>query len=498
MRGGVKVLKWGSALAAVAVGAIALFVRQQLKAIDTAAKFSAAIGISVNQLQAMQLAANIAGIAQDKLDKALKRMVKSVSDGVNGLSTAVRAFDALGLSADDLAQLDPAEIFKRIADAVQDAGGGIKTLGALMDIFGAKNGAELINLLKEGREGIEAMEREVDALGLGLSRVDVSKVEAANDAMTRARSILKGIAQRLTVEVAPFITAVVNKFVEMGSKGTTAGEFVSIAMEKVGKVIAFVATILQAFGVAWQALQVAASSAIAGVVTGLEWVGKAIQFVGKLLGGHTMQWVEDLSLFAQAARDVASEDLAMLGEKFDELGRNPWGDRVLRTFEDIRREANEAGEAAAKTADDFNDMALEIDGAASELEKMRREAERIRERNLTPLEQFIKAKDRLDEIFKNGLLQAQEYKRELERITEEYNRAAKAAEGLSNQTPTVEEVKTGDFQQVDSISRLALQSVRSPSQRRLEEVMDRFDKHTQKSIEDFRRELQEGLPWKWT
>lgn len=160
MRGGVKVLKWGSALAAVAVGAIALFVRQQLKAIDTAAKFSAAIGISVNQLQAMQLAANIAGIAQDKLDKALKRMVKSVSDGVNGLSTAVRAFDALGLSAEDLAQLDPAEIFKRIADAVQDAGGGIKTLGALMDIFGAKNGAELINLLKEGREGIEAMERE--------------------------------------------------------------------------------------------------------------------------------------------------------------------------------------------------------------------------------------------------------------------------------------------------------------------------------------------------
>lgn len=481
-------------LTAVAVGAIALIIRKQLKAIDTLGKFSAAIGVSVDQLQAMRLAANIAGIEQDKLDKALKRMIKSVSDGVNGLSTAVRAFDALGLSADDLARLDPAEIFKRIADAVQDAGGNIKTLGAIMDIFGARNGAELIQLLKEGREGVEAFEREIEALGLGLSRIDVAQVEAANDAMTRAKGILKGIAQRLTVEIAPFLEAAVNKFVQMGSEGTTAGDFIAIAMEKVAKVVAFVATGIQAFTVAWQGLRVAAAWAVGGIVTGLEWIGKAVQKVSDLLGGMTFQWIEDMALFAQAARDAANDEVALLGDKFDELGRNPWGDRILNTFEEIREAARKAADDVAKTTDEFNDMASEIDGAADKLEKMQREAERIIEQTLTPMERFFRDKDRLKELFDAGLLSAEQVERALQRITDQLNRATEAAKGLSEQTPTIDEVKTGDFRQVDSIRRLALQGVRSPAQKRLEDVMERFDKNTQESIEEFRRELiNEGV-----
>ena len=488
--GAAKVVKWGAALTAAAVGGVALIIRKQLAAIDTLAKFSAAIGISVNALQAQRLAASIAGIEIDKLDKANKRMIKSVSDGVNGLSTAVRAFDALGLEAEDLQNLAPDEIFKRIADAVQEAGNNVKTLGAVMDIFGARNGAELINLLKQGREGIERFEREVDALGLGLSRVDVAQVEAANDAMTRAKALLGGIAQRLTVEVAPFLEAAVNKFVKMGSEGTTAGVFITNAVEKIAKGVAFVTNMVQAWTVGWQIMKANVALALAVVVSQLGLVAKVLNFITGVFGAETFQWVEDLNAFAAAARSTALDELKILGEKFDALANNPWGDEVIATFEDIKRAAREAGEQAAKAAEDFNDIGSGIDDAAGELEKMRREAERIKEDILTPLERFVRDKDRLKALLDADLLTLDQYQLALKKIAEEFNRVTEAAKGLAKETPSIDEPKIGEFRQVDSIRRLALQGVRSggaegEANRLIEQLNEDFNRRM--------RELDERL-----
>lgn len=499
MGAGIKrIAKYGGALAALALGALVLIVRKQLKAIDAVAKLSAAIGIQVAQLQAMQLAASIAGIETDKLNKALNRMIKSVNDGTLGLTTAVRAFDALGLNVNDLAGMKPDEIFKAIADAVQKAGNGVKTLGAIMDIFGARNGLALINLLKQGSEGINQFEREVDELGLAMSRIDVSKVEAANDSMTRAKALLTAMAQKLTVELAPFITATVDKFIELGKEGTNAGESITNAMEKVAKSVGFVARLVQSFGVAIQALRVVVSQLLAFTTENVERGATVIGWITGIFTDAADEWVQAIAEFADAARMVADEELTELGKRFDELGADTWAEDIGRSFDEIRADALAAAEDVEAAGDAFNALGDEAAAAASEIQKLANEAQRIIERNLTPLERLIKDKDRLNEIFDSGKLTLEQYNRELKRLTELFNKATESADKLS-EAVAVDAKATGDFSQVDSISRLALKGnattgINQRADEALRKIMEERGIPIMLNIETM---LQRGLPIAW-
>ena len=80
---------------------------------------------------------------------------------------------------------------------------------------------------------------------------------------------------------------------------------------------------------------------------------------------------------------------------------------------------------------------------------MQREADRIKEQILTPMERFFRDKDRLSELFKAGLLSAEQFKRALERITEQYNVVTKSAEALNEEVAK----PGGDFRQVQSFKR---------------------------------------------
>jgi len=226
-----RIVKWAAAMVVAAAAGVALLIRRQLKAIDTIAKMSRNLGVSVKALQGLRLAAGIAGVETDKFDKALKRMIKSVADAQNGLQLQVRAFEALGISVDSLEGKRPDEIFRIIADAVQKTGESTQRTAAIMDLFGTRVGADLVLLLSGGSKGIDEMTGFIKKMGLEMSQFDVSKVEAANDAWLKLKTVLEGIANRLTIEVAPFLTVAIDKLIEMGSEGKKMGGLVSGAME---------------------------------------------------------------------------------------------------------------------------------------------------------------------------------------------------------------------------------------------------------------------------
>jgi len=337
-----RVAKLGIGLAAVAAGALVLVVKSQLKAIDSLAKLSRNLGVSVEQLQAFKLAAAIAGVSGEVFDKALKRLVKSTGDLEAGLSTQVRAFERLGLSIEDVRGLRPDEVMKKIADAVRDVGVTVNTTAAIMDIFGARIGADLVEFLRRGSEGLTQFEADAKALGLTISGIDAAQVEAANDAMTRLRAVISGVAQKITVELAPFITAAVNELIEMGNVGEAIGPAIEGALETASKVLSVGARFVQAWVVAWKAAELAIKRVQLALVNAF--VQVEIFRGADLTVGPARAAIETMLKLEGRVKTLKRE----LNDGWDDLGVDSWAEGIEDLFERIRDGADEARREAER------------------------------------------------------------------------------------------------------------------------------------------------------
>lgn len=251
---GKRMARFGAIAAAAAAGGMALLVRSQFDAIDTLGKMSGSLGIATDKLAGLQLAAQIGGVSTEQLNKSLIRMVKSVADANNGLSTAKRAFDALGLNSEVLAKLAPDEQFRLIAEAMSNLATQTDRTGVAMDIFG-RQGAALLNVLSGGAAGIDEMQRVAEQLGIALDGVEVAQVELANDAMTKLKSLFIGIARQIAVQLAPFLEGLTDRFTDVGTASSGAGKVVARVFSFIANVFATIGTAVQVVGAAFTAVQ---------------------------------------------------------------------------------------------------------------------------------------------------------------------------------------------------------------------------------------------------
>ena len=200
----------GAALTAAAVAAV----RNQLPVIDDIAKTADRLGTATEPLIGLAHAAGLAGASQEELFKSLEKMERSLGEAVLGTGEAKDALLLLGLSAEELSTMSADEAFIKIADAISKLDTQAAKVAAAADIFG-RSGVKLINVMDGGAASIRAAMEEVEELGLTFSRYDASKVEAANDAMTRLTGALTGLGRELTIAVAPALTTFANSLIDL-------------------------------------------------------------------------------------------------------------------------------------------------------------------------------------------------------------------------------------------------------------------------------------------
>ena len=92
------------------------------------------------------------------------------------------ALDQLGISFDELKGRKPDEQFALIAEKMKGVADQTQKIFITQKLFDSE-GVKLLNLLDQGADGIGAMIEEAGELGIALNRVDLAKMEAANDAM---------------------------------------------------------------------------------------------------------------------------------------------------------------------------------------------------------------------------------------------------------------------------------------------------------------------------
>jgi len=199
------VAMYGAAAAAAGAAIAVYMVKKTMDAIDAQAKLARALNTSMEGLYTIQHAGELAGISTDRMNSSLERLNKSLGQAARGDLLQKEAFDRLGLSVNKLINMNADERILSITEAIKKNIPVTEQAAVSADIFGRSMGRAILEL---NTDAIAEAHKEVMALGLAVNEVDASKIERAGDAIYTIQQVVKGLANRLTVALAPAIEAI--------------------------------------------------------------------------------------------------------------------------------------------------------------------------------------------------------------------------------------------------------------------------------------------------
>ena len=219
LAGGLKTLRGAFAAVAGAAGIGMIINRlnrvsqEMIKVVNTADK----LGIAVERMAGLELAARSAGIGVDKMGMAMQRMVRRVSEAASGTGEAKAALKELGLDAKQLNLLGPEKQLMAVADAMKGLSGQTERIRLGFKVFDAE-GVDMIRMLQHGAEGLKRFHREAELLGSVLSREAADRVLTMGSAFEKLGDAAKGAGQSLVDDFAAPVTIALGKILDLWTR----------------------------------------------------------------------------------------------------------------------------------------------------------------------------------------------------------------------------------------------------------------------------------------
>jgi len=349
-RMGTRLLGVGAAIAAPLNAATGFFARTG----DALDKMSARTGVGAEALAELGFAAEQSGATIENVGKAIQRMNRRIGRITAGQGTAsqVEALEALGLSAERLDGLKPEERFLAIADAMANMGDRAEAAGLAQRAFGTEVD-QLLPLLLQGGDAIEALRQEHRDLGLTMS--DEATKAAAR--LTDALNILWNQAKMAAFQIGASLAPVAIRFADNASRVArrvlawikangdlvrTVAAVASITLAAgaallllggiivgLGAVLGGLATLITTIGTVGGAAIAALTAAFGALMSPLGLVLSGVAALGAVIliatgaGGAALGWLADrfgdlrdeaLAAWRGIADSLASGDLALAGE----------------------------------------------------------------------------------------------------------------------------------------------------------------------------------------
>lgn len=170
-------------LTGFAVTGLALFTREALRGLDALNDFKDATGASIENASALEDVAARTGTSFDAVSAALVRLNKVLGDAKSG-SAQANLLKSIGLNAEELRRIDPAEALQRVATALnryEDSGNKARLI---QELFGksvrevapllkdlAENGKLVATVTTEQAEQAERFNKQLDSLSKSVSDI---------------------------------------------------------------------------------------------------------------------------------------------------------------------------------------------------------------------------------------------------------------------------------------------------------------------------------------
>lgn len=175
---------------------------------DRIAKDAKATGLDSDFYQELAYGADLAGVGVGELNASMIAFVRN--SGLAAVGQGELAGKLKDLNPELLKALQTAitqeERFRLVADAVKAATSETEKAAIASAAFG-RNGAKMVELLKNGADGFDDLAIEARRLGLVIDRQLLAKAEELNDEMSTARRIMDAEFKKALINLAPFLVS---------------------------------------------------------------------------------------------------------------------------------------------------------------------------------------------------------------------------------------------------------------------------------------------------
>lgn len=276
---------------AVSVAGLTAMVKSAIDTGDALDEMSQRVGVSVETLSVWKPAAEQSGVSGESFEKGLRKLSTTMLEAATGSEDAARGFSAVGvefknhdgtLRATDQVLLDLAERFKAMPD-------GAEKTALAVQLFG-KSGAELIPFLNQGRDGINELAAEMQALGVQMSSETAAQAGNFNDALDKLHLATQSIGNQIIASLLPALNDMAGGMVESAKQGGT------------------LRAILDGVVLVLKTLALGAAT-----------VGKAFVALGEAIGAGVAAAVEALKGNTDGAKSIIADLKGNLVKRLDEL-----------------------------------------------------------------------------------------------------------------------------------------------------------------------------------
>jgi len=191
-------------LPAIAAGAVVAAVKNVTSAMDEIGKKADAIGIGTDALQELRAAAVSAGVSEGGLDKALEQLSKRLGEAEQGTGAAVKALEAMGLTAQELTGIPLDQALGVIADRFAKLQDATDRTAAATQLFG-REGVAMVNVLKGGASELEKSRKRFRDLGVVIDEELIRNAEEMQDRFDAASTVIGAQFSTVLGRLAPLL-----------------------------------------------------------------------------------------------------------------------------------------------------------------------------------------------------------------------------------------------------------------------------------------------------
>lgn len=259
------------------------------------------VDMTATSLSRLHATATPMGMTAEQVDKGMIKLAKNMTELARGSDEAAAAFEAVGLSADEVKNMSIEQVLATISDRFSESEDGATKTALAMALLG-KSGAELVPWLNQGSKAMTEAADAAEEMGAVMGEDAVAAGAALDDAMDTLTMAASGTKKEFQKALAPALQFVAECFTD----GSGAATDFSVVFKGVSSVVIMVTGIIKQ---SWAVV----SGIVAAITTA---VASSADTISKMLQGDFQGALDAAAL----GRTMIKETLGKLATDYMDAG----------------------------------------------------------------------------------------------------------------------------------------------------------------------------------